>query len=260
MKHLVKKYVRYTKFKEDLNSAISELPIDEKEIARIQEQKMEGMYGWLLTDTNEMFQTFRYEKDGEVYMLPEPDPVVIYFDTARNNYRQLKELREELFKDKAHFGKDLVATMGNFYWYYATASSFAIYLFFSVEAFINKMIPKDYEYRRKIQNKKTELFDKFQVQRNVEFPEKIKDIIPEIKGKSFVQEFTHKYDQIQKLKYFRDEVVHTKSFEGDKVPNFYEQLYVMSLDFEFEKTLLYVRDYINYYQPGLIEECNCGRD
>jgi hypothetical protein len=260
MKHLVKKYMRYAKFKNDLNAAISEIPVDETEIARIQEQKMAGMYGMVLTDTNELYQTFKYEKDGKIFMLPEPDPVVIYFDTARYNFHEVTKMRVELFKQSSHFGKDLVASMGNFYHYYANASSFAIYLFFALEAFINKMIPKDFEYRRKIQDKKTELFDKFQVQRSIEFPEKMKDIIPEITGKNFVNDFTHKYEQIKKLKIFRDEVVHTKSFEADKVPNFYEQLYVMSLDFDFEKTLYYVRDYINYYQSDLIEECNCGRD
>lgn len=122
------------------------------------------------------------------------------------------------------------------------------------------MIPKDYEYRRRILDKKTELLDKFQVQRSIEFPEMLKNIIPAITGKNFAQEFTHKYEQIKELKIFRDEVVHTKSFEADKAPNFYEQLYVMSLGFDFEKTLNFVRDYINYYQPDLIEECNCRQD
>lgn len=260
MKHLVKKYVRYVKFQENLNAAIAEIPVNEKEIARIRDEKMEDQYGMIITDSNELIQAFKYETDGKIYMLPEPDPVVIYFDTAAFNYRRLREQRVEIFRDAALFGKHLLATTGNFYSYFANASSFAIYLFGALEAFVNKEIPKDFEYRRNFQDKRTELFDKGQLQRNIEFLEKIKDVMPQVKGKNFVQEFAHKYNQIKKLKYFRDEVVHTKSFEADQEPNFYQQLFVLSLDFDFEKTINFVRDYINYYQPGLIEECNCGKE
>lgn len=260
MKHLVKKYVRHLKVGQDVTNLLENIPVDEKQIAEIKQKKLDGYYGMVYTEDNELFQTFKYEKDGTTYLLPEPDPIVIYFDTARNNYRQIKDLREEIFKTLKMFDQNLGATMGNFYWYFSIVSSYTIFLFLSIEAFINKSIPKDYEYRRPVQDKKIEVYNKFQVQRNIDFIEKLKVILPEITGKNFVAEHTHKFEQIKKLKLFRDEVVHTKSFEGDNVPNFYENLYVMSLDFEFEKTLLYVRDFINYYQPNLIEECQCGRD
>lgn len=133
-------------------------------------------------------------------------------------------------------------------------------LFCSIEAFINKLIPKNYEYRRTIQDKRTELLNKSQIQRHIEFGEKLKVVPPEITGKHFVTEFTHKFEQIKKLKLFRDEIAHTKSYEGENAPNFYESLYATSLSFDYEKTLEFVRDFINYYEPSLLEECPCGAE
>ena len=95
------------------------------------------------------------------------------------------------------------------------------------------------------------------------FKEKVKKVIPQLlqfEEKNFVKGFIHKYDLIKDLKNFRDEIVHTKSFEGIGTNNFYERLYVTSLNFEYDKVLFAARDYINFHQENLIEECLCGND
>jgi hypothetical protein len=140
------------------------------------------------------------------------------------------------------------------------ASSYAIFLFSAVEAFVNMSIPKDYKYERSIQDKRSEIFNRSQLQRYVEFAEKIKTVLPEVTNKNFVVEHTHKFEYLMKLKSFRDEVAHTKVYDGGPTANSYQDLYVMSLVFEYEKTLHYARDFINYHKPDLIEECDCGRD
>lgn len=258
MKHLVKKYVKSIKVGDDVVDVIDNAPIDEKVLSGISESKMAGYYAMAMTDDNQLVQTFKYVNDGNVFLIPEPDPIIIYFDTARHFHKTIDQRKSDLFSKLSSQGFNFNAVHGDFYWYFSTACNYAIFLFLSIEAFVNKTIPNDFEYRKQIQNRKTELYDKNQIQRSIEFLEKIKSVLPTATNKNFVQEFAHKYELIKKLKEFRDEIVHTKSFEGKSSPNFYEKLFVTSLDFEFEETLFAARDFINYYQPDLIEECKCG--
>lgn len=263
MKHLVKKYVKLAQLSEGAAEVLNNAPIDEVELTKIADKRMDGYFAYAFTEDNKMVQTFKYENEGKIYLIPEPDPIVIYFDTALHYHKTIKSRRDELFSKLSADYKDFHAVNGDFYWYYSNASNFIIFLFLSLEAFINKSIPADFEYRRKIQNKRIELFDKLQIQRHIEFLEKIKKVIPQVpqfEGKNFVGEFTHKYDLIKDLKNFRDEIVHTKSFEGLDTNNFYEGLFVRSLNFDYDKVLLASRDYINYHQENLIEECQCGKD
>jgi hypothetical protein len=260
MKHLKKKYVLHVKLNDDVVKVINNAPEHKKEVDEIMKNNLDGYYGLAFTENNDLVQTFKYEEDGKVFMIPEPDPVVIYFDSARHYYRQISGKREQIFEKVTKFDKHISATTGDFYWYFSLASSYAIFLYTSIEAFINKMIPNEYIYSRKIQDKRTELFDKPQIQRYLEFSEKLKNVLPEITGKNFVAEFTHKFEQIKKLKNFRDEIAHTKSYDGENGPNRYENLYVTSLNFDYEQTLNYVKDFINFYQPDLIEICPCEND
>ncbi len=259
-KHLVKKYIRRTKVGQDVVEVINNAPIDEKAIAEISDAKMEGYYSFGITEDNEIVQTFKYIEGEKMFLIPEPDPIVIYFDTARHFHKTIQSRRDKLFEKLGTPGNNFYSVNGDFYWYFSTVSTYIIFLFLSIEAFINKIIPNDFEYRKVVQNKKTELYDKYQIQRSIEFLEKIKSVIPLATSKNFVQEFGHKYELIKKLKEFRDEIVHTKSFEGKNSPNYYEDLFANSINFEFDKTLLTIRDYINYHEENLIEECGCGND
>lgn len=258
MKHLVKKYVNSGKLNDETVDVINNAPIDEKMLAEISKDKMKDHFALAITEDNQIYQTFKYEQGDRVYLIPEPDPIVIYFDTARHYHKDIATKRSELLT-KLNGYNDFMAVNGDFYWYFATVSSYVIFLFLAVEAFINRAIPDNFEYRRPIQDKKTELFVGIQIQRYVEFLEKIKSVLPLATEKNFVTEFTHKYEHIRQLKIFRDEIVHTKSFAGSS-PNFYEDLFVRSLDFDFDNTLFAARDFINYHRPNLIEECNCGND
>lgn len=263
MKHLVKKYVNLSQLSEGAADTLNNAPVDEKELTKIANKQMDGYSTYAFTEDNKIVQTFKFENEGKVYLIPEPDPVVIYFDTAVHYYKTIKSRRDELFSKLSAEQNNFHAVNGDFYWYYSNASNFILFLFLSLEAFINKSIPDDFEYRKTIQNRKTELYDKLQIQRNIEFLEKIKKVLPQLpqfEGKNFVTDYTHKYDLITDLKKFRDEIVHTKSFEGIGTNNLYEGLYVTSLNFEYEKVLLAARDYINFHQENLIEECLCGND
>lgn len=259
MKHLVKKYVRALDIGQEVVDVLNNAPVDESKIAELSQNKLEGYYGMLQFDNERLIQTFKYVKDNKTFLIPEPDPIVIYFDTARLYHKTINERKTNLFK-QLQVINNIVAVNGDFYWYYSTVCNYVIFLFLAIEALINKIIPMDYEYKKPVQDKKVELYNKFQIQRHIEFIEKIKNVLPDALGKSFVVEQTHKFEDIKKLKLFRDEIVHTKSHEAEMVQNYYEDLYTLSLDFDFDKTLKSAQDFINFYQPNLIEECSCGND
>ena len=61
-------------------------------------------------DNNKMVLAFKYEFKGVVRWIPEPDPVLILFDTAYHNYKQLVEEKEALLKlfDNYNLSEDLM--------------------------------------------------------------------------------------------------------------------------------------------------------
>jgi hypothetical protein len=46
--------------------------------------------------------------------------------------------------------------------------------------------------------------------------------------------------------------------QENNIPNYYESLYVNSLNFNYDEALYAARDFVNYYQENLLEECPCG--
>ena len=154
--------------------------------------------------------------------------------------------------------RDIGNVMNAFYNFFGFVSNYVTSLFNSLEAFMNHQIPNVFEYRR-FSKQKTELYNKEQIQRQIPFEEKIKKVIPQVKGKSFHRHQAHKFDIILKFKDFRDEIVHTKVDEKS-APNLYHKLFAKSLDYDYNETIQTVKDYLNYYDPELIEKCNCGSD
>ena len=50
----------------------------------------------LLTEDEECIQGFFYNHKGAKLIVPEPDPVLIYFHTAQSNYAQIESTRNEM--------------------------------------------------------------------------------------------------------------------------------------------------------------------
>lgn len=258
MKHLKKKFLKVFKVGNDVMEVMGSATVNESTIAELVRTDFEGYYAILQTDGNEIIQTFQYNKGGKVYFIPEPNPIVIYFEVARNSFRHIEKNKKPIFDELNQNKPDAYKILSCFHEFYFTVSIYATFLFNSIEAFINNLIPKDYKYS-KILNSKTEIYDKSQIQRHLSFEEKIKEVIPDILKRSFHKEHGHKYEHIVKLRKFRDEITHTKSFEGTK-SGFYRELFTTSLDFDYENTLLSTRDFINYYEENLIEECECSNN
>lgn len=258
MKHVIKKFLKSHQVGDQVIEIINSTPIDINAIEELKKTNFENYHALLQTEGNEIIYGFKYNSINSTYFIPEPNPIVIYFETARFNYRQISNLKDKLFEELNLLKPNAYKTLDNFHVFFIHASISATFMFNAIEAFINGLIPKDYKYS-KVLERKTEVYDVFQIQKYLQFEEKIKNVVPEIKNNSFHVQHSHKYDKIIKLKDFRDEIVHTKSYSDPK-SNYYQKLYSTSLDFDYKNTLLAVRDFINYYEPNLIQECKCDND
>lgn len=230
-----------------------------KEIAnQIIESDFKDYVAHILTDTKLVIQSFIYKRNGKTLLIPEPNPIVIYFSNAQNFLSALIESREELFEVLNTKNPNVSELMNISYRFFGLSANYVTSLFNSLEAFINSEIPNDFLYKRE-SKQKTEIFNKEQLQRELRFEEKIKKVIPLIKKKKFHEQFSHKYEIIIAFKEFRDDIVHTKADKNNS-PNYYQNLFTKALDFDYNKTIYIVKDYINFYHEGLIEKCDCGRD
>lgn len=255
MKHSKKKYLKSAKIDTKLAEFLHSQPV-ESNLGNIQFNEMG--HGIVLTASNYLISTFKYvDKNNLAVYIPEPDLIVLYFDTGRAYTRHLKKDKENLFNHLT----DADALLKYFFNYFSAASISITNLFNSIEASINRAIPDDFIYIEKARGKHGETFtqtNKEGIERDINFEDKIKKVLPAATKKNYAQKHNSKYEFIIKqLKPLRDEVIHAKSFNASFV---YQKLYNDMMNFDFERSLSIVKDFINFYHDNLIEECNCGSD
>lgn len=259
MKHIKRKFNEQHQLKFDANDVVKNLPHEPapKNIGEVAGKLTDNYIGYVFTDKNEIIKCFKYDSKKGPLLIPEPDPVLVYFNTAQINYRVIETMgvRRDLIALLERF-KDMTPIMHNLYDFHSHSSSFAVFCFMAMESFVNKMIPDGHSIR--VPGKlRTEEYDVQQIQQ-MELMKKIREVLPSVTSKNFLIDHGDKYQILNQLKTFRDEVVHTKKQVNDST--YYQKLFVTALNFDYSTTLYTVRDFINYYKPDLIEECNCGAD
>src|SRR5699024_4881938 len=83
--------------------------------------------------------------------------------------------------------------------------------------------------------------------------DKINKVLPELLETS-IKELPN---TILPLKELRDSIIHTKSNIDFSIQ---EKLMNDILEFDFERSLSDIRTFMNFYSPGYIEDCECGRN
>lgn len=214
--------------------------------------------GYIRTDKDYIIKGFHLTRKKKNYLVPEPDIVLIYFNFAYISYVQVNLLLpkvDELLKD-IHMNEEITNTMYNFFGH---ASAFTIMLFTAIEAFINRNIPDDYIYENK-RERLTELYNKKQIERHLDFDTKMK-IMAKLPGnRNFNIQHPSKYNQILKLKKLRDMIVHTKTDKSGHLT--YGYLYEETLGFKYFETLTAVAEFLNFYskEKDFVAECPCSND
>lgn len=192
---------------------------------------------------------FDFLHNDKKYVIPEVNPTTIFFSNAAMFYRNLVLSRQSLFDNSPTLTKlnkqiDL-KIFGTFFQY---AAGFLINLQSSVESFANHHIPSDHTFLDKNGNK----FDP-------SINHKLDKVLPEIFGKRFRTKFKRDNFRVRKVIELRNEIIHlTPNSETSNTK--YKVVYRKMIKFDFEKALFAVQNLINFYEPGLIEECTCGED
>jgi hypothetical protein len=256
-KHILKKFLHETKLPKEVIEKIQNsnayLPLNKlSTIKRIPE----GTTPYLATEDNKFFKAFAVKYGSQLKLIPEPDPILVYFNAAYLNYIQIKDKRKEIFEKLS--GETLTETMiKELYDYFGVTSSFVILLFTSIEALMNRCVPNDYIYKKDL-SRKTELYNKKQIEQHIPFEEKLNKVLTNATKKNYASQHPKKYTHILNLKEFRDMIVHTKEAEREST---YDYVYKKALCFKYDETIDVVKDFCNFYmETDFITECPCSLD
>lgn len=210
----------------------------------------------LLTSEQKFIQGFFYELNSIKYPIPEPNPIVIYFSNAQGFLNVINEEREKLFNELTTQNFDIGNILNHMFGFYGCVVNFSSSLFDALEAFVNSKIPKDYKCDNP--RRRGKQMNKYEVIRYTPFEEKVKTIMTDIfNGKNFPSEKSHVFENVMKLKKLRDNITHAKA-DLDFEVNYYQKLFTDTLDFDYSKAIESAKELINFYEPNLIETCDCG--
>lgn len=255
MKHIKKKYLIEKAGGIEHLEKIGEV-IDKPDAKALKKAKNKHVFA--TTEDGKAFLAFLYNLNGQFTAIPLPDLSLVYFDGAYN-LNELRKQEEKLIIGKVKNAKDGITEnmLHDIYRYYGHASGCIISLFTALESFINHIIPNDIPYIKTLSHK-TEYYNKEQIQKNIQFDDKVKSVIPYFfNGKSFNKSESQLNQYIEKLKVLRDDIVHPKSDENFKKQ---EELVKKLLNFQYDKTFEAVAGFMNYYKTSFVEECDCGVD
>lgn len=257
MKHIAKKFLHQVEITDNIRKVIE---IKGEQVKRGEtglQKRSKSKDIYLESESNHLIKSLLLKKNGKEFIIPIPDLSLVYFDSAYNLnvLRKDQELKlyEKLMITPNSLGEDATNEV---YRYYGYASSFIISLFTSIESFINHIIPDEGIYIREIPKRRTEHYNKEQIQRELPFNEKTRKVLPFFfDKKNFFLKSTLANEKLNKLKELRDDIVHTKSDSSFKSQ---EELIKKLLNFPFEETLESVAKFMNFYKPNFITECQCG--
>ena len=198
---------------------------------------------------NKVIYGYDYIYNKKKLILPEVNPVTIFFSNAVMSYGMVNHYRERLLSESSEAGKtNQFVNLNHSGIFFQLAANCIINLQAAIESFANRVIPENYLYLDKTGN--------------VIFPtlsHKLYTTVPKIKKIDFRQAKYKKYNVcIDKLIQLRNDIIHLKPV--NKTNTGYKGIYRNLLNFDYNKATIAVKTYLNFYEPNLIEECLCGID
>lgn len=255
MKHIKKKYLFEKKGGLDKLEAIAKV-VKTVDTSIIKKSKSQDVF--IETEDGIVIKSFVFNRQGTPAIIPIPDLTLVYYDSAYNLNRIRKEQEVKLF-EKVLVKNEKLGEHGinEIYRYYGYSSSCLISLFTALESFINHIIPDNQPYIKELKNK-TESYNKEQIQNNIPFDEKTKEVLPYFNnGKNYFKNQTKNTQHIYNLKDIRNEIVHPKSEMTFRTQ---EELIKKLLNFNYDNTFDAVASFMNFYKSDYVKECDCGVD
>lgn len=259
MKHIKRKFLFHDFLQKTDLSQINEFKsMDPKKLTQDTLKSVEkGKNTILLTESGEKVFCFIHNNKGKRTIIPVPDFALVNYNWAYNMNIERKEHQLNLLKNLEDLSA-VTETSNTFaYNFQGCASMWIIGLFTAIECYINDIIPEEFKYVVS-QPRKTEIYNKEQIQRNIPFMEKLTKVLPQAyEGKNFFKNQTPTNEHIHKLKKLRDDIVHIKS---DKTGENNIEILKRLLNFNYDETFKSVFKLFNFYHDEFIEECPCSED
>jgi len=199
---------------------------------------------------NDIIFGFDYLHNGKKLVIPEINPILIFYSNALMSLKLLYRYKENLLS-KSQDAKNLKGKVdfkvfGDFFQF---AVNTIINLQVTFETFLNYVIQEDYVY----------LSTNGKVIKRPTIYDKIDIAVVDIKGKSFQKNFEVSYTIIKELIQLRNDIIHLKPIVGQTNTR-YKKLFRRVIDFEYQLSAEAIAEYLNYYEPELVENCPCGKD
>lgn len=199
------------------------------------------------------------ERKGN-YVVNVPVMPMVFFDSAYTSNLHLRIAKGELLEGlerENHDGLYYPQYDHNIYRFIGYSTSMIILLCNSLECFANEMIAqKRYVYVNILKNK-SESFDHIQIQNSIDFKTKLFTILPAVFEKKldpnslFLQPIHH-------LINLRNDITHLKLEDNLIIER--SKITRKLLSYDYDKTLLDVRKFINYFVPNYLQDCDCDAE
>jgi len=256
MKHIKRKflfhdYLRDTDFSKSNFENVDLEKIDEKFL-----KEKANTFSIVTTDLGEKIFSFIFKDNGKHCLIPVPDFTLVNYNFAYNLNIQRKDLRKKLVQNLSEVTTQNEVSSNYAYDYQGTASSCVICLFTAIECFVNDLIPENFEYRI-VTDRKTEIFNKEQIQVSISLMDKLTKVLPKAVNKNFFAHQSPTNSHIYNLRDLRNEIVHTKS---DNTGTKHVETLKKLLNFNYDQTLISTFKLFNYYREGYVEECPCSEE
>lgn len=208
-------------------------------------------FGSYVIEDKELIATFHKKINNTIYILKEIHPICIQISIAYENFKLLPKIK------KSNISNTQVVNDTNF--------NFAHYLWHSnvlitslhtaIEGLVNLIISNAESINYKCKNGKNRT--KEYCLRYLDFDEKISFALPYFFDKSFKNTYPIEFEITKGVKKLRDQIIHIKPTR-DQHGNFYRELYIQFLEFNFDEAISASILFINFHSPNLIELCNCN--
>ena len=193
---------------------------------------------------------FDYLHNKDKIIIPELNPVMIFYSNALMSHRKLIVSRDELLLNSPtlkNYKKNKIDP-NKFGDFFRMATNCIINLQSSLESFANRLIPDDHPF-----------LDKNDIPFEPTIFHKLDKALPIIKNRRFKSKFKKHNYQIRKLIELRNELIHLKPTQ-EKTNTKYKIVYRRMMKFDYTLAIIAVENFINFYEPNLIEHCQCGNE
>jgi hypothetical protein len=229
-----------------------EIPEKSKKFSRnyYKSKKLSDEYGLdiIVELEDSVIYAFDYLDVKNKIIIPELNPTTIFYSNAIMFHRKLVTSKETLLKESPN-SKEMNRQLdpkifGSFFQF---AINCLINLQSTIESFANRQIPENYFINDDGEEYQVSIFHK------------IDTVLPTIKEKKFKQAFKRDNFRVRKVIELRNEIIHLKPIR-DSTNTQYKKTYRKLIKFDFPSSIIAVKNFVNFYEPELIEECACGKE